>query len=798
MAGRRRQVGRSKPSSIERETGSPASRSGTSAIYAAIAKKAREKKEKEAKAKAAKDKAAKELKQKNAQAAEDKRLKLAAQKEANELARAEAEVNSRKQREDASRRMIQMAEASAKKAKDKKAKEAADKRIAEAKAKAEELAAKRAEAEKRRADKAAAAAKAAKEREAKAAADKEALAAANKAAEEKAAKQAARLEQIRMLEEREQFRRGEQLQIRQQEAKRIREAKAAADAKAAVDAKKAADAKAAEDKRIADAKAAAEAARAAQDRKAAAQAAKELREANEAKAAAEAKRVADANREVKTVDFTADQLVDKYNNSPGAQDFKLTSSYDPKTNTFIEDVSAFGFEGDAATNTYTPEEFIAKLGYKGDDYNTFSFVQPQQLQEAPPLQEAPTGSMERTRVVDPVGSVGNSDRERKGNEDPSLQNTVAPMWAAQPPEFKFTAEPVPRINPAWNGLEEWKAQQQDPEPTPPDTPGSFVFTTPQYDPDPKLNALYNSLSYTIQMGAGIRALTQEEAAQQSKEIKDLEQQIIAAGGQPYKYFTNLPFGSFRGEGPDPTLGEYDPMTGRYTDEDDQPAPVPSPGPAPTPPDMPPGYPFEEGPRDGPKTGPAPPGFTHSGGPSTMAMVPFYNPTTGEEWTASSGGWSPAPGWVQGSKPADWKPPTSADPAPTLPDMPVQPAPDPLPESPAPKPPTFIDMDPLKGMRDQFVPRNILGQSYDPQVREDFVKKMQSGANITSTPSYQMPTSPIPQTQFGGYGQPMPMSPLAPYAGLGAAPLRPTDYDEPYDEDALPGGPSGPRDGGGVT
>jgi hypothetical protein len=350
----------------------------------------------------------------------------------------------------------------------------------------------------------------------------------------------------------------------------------------------------------------------------------------------------------------------------------------------------------------------------------------------------------------------------------------------------------------------------DPEPTPPDTPGSddrFVFKTPQYDPDPKLNDLYNSLSYTIQMGAGIRALTQEEAAQQSKEIKDLEQQIIAAGGQPYKYFTNLPFGSFKGKGPDPTLGEYDPMTGRYTDKDDQASGlddlfsnIPDPGPAPTPPDMPPGYPFEEGPRDGQRTdqGPIPPlGFTHSNQPSTFAMVPFYNPTTGEEWTATNGGWIPAPGWVQGRKPADWKPPTSADPAPTMPDMPVQPGPDPLPESPAPKPPTFIDMDPLKGMRDQFVPRNILGQSYDPQVREDFVKKMQSGANITSTPSYQMPTSPIPQTQFGGYGQPMPMSALAPYAGLGAAPFRPTDYDEPYDEDALPGGPSGPRDGGGV-
>lgn len=231
------------------------------------------------------------------------------------------------------------------------------------------------------------------------------------------------------------------------DAKAAAEAKRAAEAKAAADAKAAAEAKAAEDKRIADAKAASEAARAAQDRKAAAQAAKELREANEAKAAAEAKRVADANREVKTVDFTPDQLVDKYNNSPGAQDFSLNATYDPATNTFIEDVSAFGFEGDAATKTYTPEEFMTKLGYKGDEYNKLNFVRPEQPQEAPPLEEAPVvQGPGTTRVVDPIGSVGNNE-ERKGNEDPALSNTVAPMWAAQPPEFKFTAEPVPRINP---------------------------------------------------------------------------------------------------------------------------------------------------------------------------------------------------------------------------------------------------------------------------------------------------------------------------------------------------------------
>ena len=770
MAGRRL-INRRKPSSIEREAGNPASRSGTSSIYAAIAKKAREKKAKEAKAKAAKDKAAKELKQKNAQTAEDKRLKLAAQKEANELARAEAEVNSRKQREDASRRMIQMAEASAKKAKNKEAKEAADKRLAEAKTRQEELAAKRAEAEKRRADKEAAAAKASKEREAKAASDKAEIAAANKAAEEKAAKQAARLEQIRILEERDQFRRGEQLQIRQQEAKRIREAKATADAKAATDAK-AAEAKAPPpvSRRITGPPTKEQTALAYRlfaengdrtmlnDITAYNAEMKGIEERSEAK-----------EPEVKTVDFTSDQLVEKYNNSPGAQDFNLNAKYDPATNTFIEDVSAFGFEGDAATKTYTPEEFIAKLGYKGDEYNKFNFSQPQQQDPAPTPPDTPVSSTEQDSTSTSDGiNLDESGNPRKGNEDPSLQNTVAPMWAAQSPDFKFTAEPIPRINPAWNGLEEWKAQQQDPEPTPPDTPPSI------FDVDPNMSEV-DRLKEQYRMMESQRFIV-DPGPEHWQELKTLANQIKAL---------------------DPSFESS--WVTSATEEPKSPfAPGYEPGGEPTPPDMPPGYPYEEGPRDGPKMGDAPPGFTHSGGPSTMALVSFYNPTTGEEWMASSGGWSPAPGWVEGQKPADWKPPTSADPAPTLPDMPVQPGPDPLPESPAPKPPTFIDMDPLKGMRDQIIPKNILGQSYDPQVREDFIKKMQSGANITSTPSYQMPTSPIPQTQFGGYGQPMPMSALAPYAGLGAAPFRPTDYNEPYDEDALPGGPSGPRNGGGVT
>ena len=63
--------------------------------------------------------------------------------------------------------------------------------------------------------------------------------------------------------------------------------------------------------------------------------------------------------------FTFDQLVDRYNDAPAAQEYGLSVTYDPETNTFVEDVSGFGFEGDAATNTYTPEEFMERLGVEG-------------------------------------------------------------------------------------------------------------------------------------------------------------------------------------------------------------------------------------------------------------------------------------------------------------------------------------------------------------------------------------------------------------------------------------------------
>ena len=100
--------------------------------------------------------------------------------------------------------------------------------------------------------------------------------------------------------------------------------------------------------------------------------------------------------------------------------------------------------------------------------------------------------------------------------------------------------------------------------------------------------------------------------------------------------------------------------------------------------------------------------------------------------------------------------------------PVVPTPTPAP------PPQFVNMDPLRGVRERYVPTNILGQSFDPGVREDYARRMmQAGANVQQggAPTFQVPTSAVPQVQFGGYGAPVPMAPLAPYAGLGG-PLPP--------------------------
>ena len=81
---------------------------------------------------------------------------------------------------------------------------------------------------------------------------------------------------------------------------------------------------------------------------------------------------------------------------------------------------------------------------------------------------------------------------------------------------------------------------------------------------------------------------------------------------------------------------------------------------------------------------------------------------------------------------------------------------------------------LPEVRETYIPRNILGPSYDPKDREAYAAKvqaqrdqMQPGGNVQSGgyPTATNPFSAVPQTQFGGYGAQMPMQALNPYAGM---------------------------------
>ena len=99
----------------------------------------------------------------------------------------------------------------------------------------------------------------------------------------------------------------------------------------------------------------------------------------------------------------------------------------------------------------------------------------------------------------------------------------------------------------------------------------------------------------------------------------------------------------------------------------------------------------------------------------------------------------------------------------------QPAPAP---APAPTPPPEPPANPFK----DYVPMNILGQSFDPsaisyqkQQVADARARQTPGANIQGGGylTYDNPILGNKQTQFGGYGQPMPTAPLMNYAGLGS-------------------------------
>ena len=116
-------------------------------------------------------------------------------------------------------------------------------------------------------------------------------------------------------------------------------------------------------------------------------------------------------------------------------------------------------------------------------------------------------------------------------------------------------------------------------------------------------------------------------------------------------------------------------------------------------------------------------------------------------------------------------------------QPVEPEPTP----PPPTPPSF----------EGFVPRNIIGASFDPK-DVSAQQKMVADARARQTPganiqgggylTYDNPMLGNKQTQFGGYGQPMPTAPLMNYAGLSS----PITYSTPApDPDAQPGGPPPP-------
>ena len=105
-------------------------------------------------------------------------------------------------------------------------------------------------------------------------------------------------------------------------------------------------------------------------------------------------------------------------------------------------------------------------------------------------------------------------------------------------------------------------------------------------------------------------------------------------------------------------------------------------------------------------------------------------------------------------------------------------------SPPPKPP----VNPFKG----FVPGNIIGQSFDPKdlsahqkTVQDARDRMTPGANIQGGGylTYDNPILGNKQTQFGGYGQPMPTKPLMNYAGL-ASPVTYSTPDPDPDKEII--------------
>jgi len=175
-------------------------------------------------------------------------------------------------------------------------------------------------------------------------------------------------------------------------------------------------------------------------------------------------------------------------------------------------------------------------------------------------------------------------------------------------------------------------------------------------------------------------------------------------------------------------------------------------------------------------------FSSSGAisPPTKVDIPGAGQVTLPSVPAVTTTPTPAPSVLPPLETTDSKlEPTPVVPTPRLEPTPVVPTPRPAPPSAAElntaRQAFLKATDPLYDVRETYVPTNILGQTYDPRVREDYARRMlQAGANVQQggSPSFEMPTSAVPQVQFGGYGAPAPMAALAPYAGMGAPPPPP--------------------------
>jgi hypothetical protein len=86
-----------------------------------------------------------------------------------------------------------------------------------------------------------------------------------------------------------------------------------------------------------------------------------------------------------------DAMAKQIENSKGFQDFGIKVSYDPETGRFVQDNSAFGFEGDQRYKYFTPEEFAEKYD-----------MDPSQFQMTDPSLQTQEGDIQQITGPDDV------------------------------------------------------------------------------------------------------------------------------------------------------------------------------------------------------------------------------------------------------------------------------------------------------------------------------------------------------------------------------------------------------------